>query len=159
MHIRDRRSLCGPVASHQQTAPVQGWERTIEFQLSKGSKTWCRCCEKPCYDLVMGLLTAQESYDGVRHDPQRPIRLPLMAGTHDTASKRSASRVSVDDWIQAGYAILAEEGIKALKVDRLCERLGVTKGSFYWHFEGMPRYAPHSLRRGGTARRGPPQLR
>ena len=63
-----------------------------------------------------------------------------MAGTHDTASKRSASRVSVDDWIQAGYAILAEEGIKALKVDRLCERLGVTKGSFYWHFEGMPRY-------------------
>ena len=63
-----------------------------------------------------------------------------MAGTHGTASKRSASRVSVDDWIQAGYAILAEEGIKALKLDRLCERLGVTKGSFYWHFDGMPRY-------------------
>ena len=30
------------------------------------------------------------------------------------------SRLSVDDWIQAGFAILAEEGIKALKIDRLC---------------------------------------
>ena len=33
------------------------------------------------------------------------------------------SRLSVDDWIQAGFAILAEEGIKALKIDRLCRRL------------------------------------
>ncbi len=36
--------------------------------------------------------------------------------------------------------ILAEEGIKALKIDRLCARLKVTKGSFYWHFNGMPSY-------------------
>ncbi len=50
------------------------------------------------------------------------------------------SRLSVDDWIAAGYAILAEEGIKALKINRLCERLGVTKGSFYWHFTDMPAY-------------------
>lgn len=46
----------------------------------------------------------------------------------------------MDDWIQAGYAILAEEGIKALKIDRLCGRLGVTKGSFYWHFADMASY-------------------
>ena len=48
--------------------------------------------------------------------------------------------MSVDDWIQAGYAILAEEGIKALKIDRLCSRLGVTKGSFYWHFTDIASY-------------------
>jgi AcrR family transcriptional regulator len=36
--------------------------------------------------------------------------------------------------VQAGYTILAEEGVKALKIDGLCRRLGVTKGSFYWHF-------------------------
>jgi AcrR family transcriptional regulator len=52
----------------------------------------------------------------------------------------SNSRLSVDDWVQAGFAILAEEGIKALKLDRLCARLGVTKGSFYWHFTDMPGY-------------------
>jgi AcrR family transcriptional regulator len=48
--------------------------------------------------------------------------------------------LSVDDWIQAGFAILAEEGIKALKIDRLCRSLGVTKGSFYWHFTDIAGY-------------------
>jgi AcrR family transcriptional regulator len=53
---------------------------------------------------------------------------------------RPASRLSVDDWLSAGYSILAEDGIKALKIDRLCARLDVTKGSFYWHFSNMATY-------------------
>lgn len=52
----------------------------------------------------------------------------------------SGNRLSVDDWLRAGYAILAEKGIKSLKIDVLCGRLDVTKGSFYWHFDGMPSY-------------------
>jgi len=63
-----------------------------------------------------------------------------VAGTRGSTGKRLTSRLSVDDWIRVGYVILAEEGLKALKIDRLCERLGVTKGSFYWHFDGMPSY-------------------
>lgn len=59
-----------------------------------------------------------------------------MASSRGTAG----SRLGLDDWIQAGYAILAEDGRTALKIDRLCDRLGVTKGSFYWHFDGMPSY-------------------
>jgi AcrR family transcriptional regulator len=55
-------------------------------------------------------------------------------------AKARSPRLSVDDWIQAGYAILAEEGIKALKIDTLCSRLGVTKGSFYWHFTDIAAY-------------------
>ena len=55
-------------------------------------------------------------------------------------AKARASRLAVDDWIQVGYSVLAEEGIKALKVDRLCSRLGVTKGSFYWHFADIGSY-------------------
>jgi AcrR family transcriptional regulator len=50
------------------------------------------------------------------------------------------NRLSVDDWVQAGFAILAEEGINALKIDRLCRRLSVTKGSFYWHFTDIAAY-------------------
>lgn len=46
----------------------------------------------------------------------------------------------MDDWIQAGYTILAEEGMNALKIDRLCSHLEVAKGSFYWHFSDMPGY-------------------
>ncbi|WP_101948843.1 TetR/AcrR family transcriptional regulator [Mycobacterium sp. 3519A] len=56
------------------------------------------------------------------------------------ADAPTGNRLSVDDWIQAGFAILAEEGIKALKVDRLCRRLEVTKGSFYWHFTDIAGY-------------------
>ena len=53
------------------------------------------------------------------------LRLPLMARPRTPPS----SRLSVDGWIQAGHAILAEEAIKALKMDRLCERLAVTKAA------------------------------
>ncbi len=52
----------------------------------------------------------------------------------------TTSRLTVDDWVQAGFAILAEDGIKALKIDRLCDRLTVTKGSFYWHFTDIAGY-------------------
>jgi AcrR family transcriptional regulator len=57
-----------------------------------------------------------------------------------SARATTNSRLSVDDWVQAGFAILAEEGIKALKIDRLCRRLDVTKGSFYWHFADIAGY-------------------
>lgn len=50
------------------------------------------------------------------------------------------ARLTVDDWLQAGYAIVADEGLNALKLDRLCTRLNVTKGSFYWHFADMAAY-------------------
>lgn len=51
-----------------------------------------------------------------------------------------AARLSVEDWLQAGYTLLAEQGVRALKVERLCEQAGVTRGSFYWHFEDMDSY-------------------
>ncbi|MDT5238437.1 MAG: hypothetical protein QOG79_3598 [Mycobacterium sp.] len=71
-----------------------------------------------------------------------------MASTRGTAG----NRLSVDDWIQAGYAILAAEGMKALKIDRLCDQLGVTKGSFYWHFDGMPSYRTALIQAWGELR-------
>ncbi|SEH89522.1 DNA-binding transcriptional regulator, AcrR family [Mycolicibacterium rutilum] len=50
------------------------------------------------------------------------------------------SRLSADDWITAGYDILAEDGVKGLKLEPLCARAGATKGSFYWHFTDMAAY-------------------
>jgi AcrR family transcriptional regulator len=49
-------------------------------------------------------------------------------------------RLSDEDWIQAGFALLADSGPNALRVDRLCKRMNVTKGSFYWHFADMQAY-------------------
>jgi AcrR family transcriptional regulator len=40
------------------------------------------------------------------------------------------------DWIDAAIEMLAEDNVEALRVDTIAERLGVTKGSFYWHFKG-----------------------
>ena len=57
-----------------------------------------------------------------------------------TPPRGAGRRLSVDDWIQAGFAILADGGPNALRLDELCERLGVTKGSFYWHFADLPAY-------------------
>ncbi len=57
-----------------------------------------------------------------------------------TPPRGAARRLSVDDWIQAGFALLADGGPNALRVDRLCEQLGVTKGSFYWHFADIAAY-------------------
>ncbi|WP_204802530.1 TetR/AcrR family transcriptional regulator [Mycobacterium riyadhense] len=56
------------------------------------------------------------------------------------ATRRKSSWLTVDDWLQAGYALLSEEGLNALKLDRLTARLDVTKGSFYWHFANMAAY-------------------
>jgi len=67
-------------------------------------------------------------------------------------AKARASRPAVDDWIQAGYAVLAEEGIKSLKVDRLCSRLGVTKGGSYWHFTDIASYRMAILDAWGASR-------
>ena len=42
---------------------------------------------------------------------------------------------SREDWIDAAWAALGESGIESVRVERLARRLGVTKGSFYWHFK------------------------
>ncbi len=38
------------------------------------------------------------------------------------------------DWIRAGTVALRHGGVGAVRVEALARELGVTKGSFYWHF-------------------------
>ncbi len=45
-----------------------------------------------------------------------------------------AARLSAEDWAQAALDLVAEQGVAAVAVEPLARRLGVTKGSFYWHF-------------------------
>ncbi|KRG70135.1 TetR/AcrR family transcriptional regulator [Pseudoxanthomonas dokdonensis] len=61
------------------------------------------------------------------------------AGSHAAAGQPAASRprnsrLSADDWAQAALDLIAEQGVAAVAVEPLARRLGVTKGSFYWHF-------------------------
>src|SRR6476619_6224428 len=71
--------------------------------------------------------------------------LPTMA-----PPRGSSGRLTADDWIDAGFAVLADGGPNALRIDALCERLNVTKGSFYWHFTDMPAYRSALVEAWGT---------
>jgi AcrR family transcriptional regulator len=44
------------------------------------------------------------------------------------------------DWLDAGLVLLAEQGAPSVTIERLTERLGLSKGSFYHHFKGMSGY-------------------
>jgi AcrR family transcriptional regulator len=48
------------------------------------------------------------------------------------------------EWLEAGLASLAEDGPNGLRIDRLCRRLNVSKGSFHHHFAGAGDYK-HAL--------------
>lgn len=54
---------------------------------------------------------------------------------NDAAIKTERNgRLSAEDWAQAALDMIAEQGVAAVAVEPLARRLGVTKGSFYWHF-------------------------
>lgn len=47
---------------------------------------------------------------------------------------RMANVLSREDWIDAALRMLLAQGAEAVKVEPVAKALGVTKGSFYWHF-------------------------
>jgi AcrR family transcriptional regulator len=59
-----------------------------------------------------------------------------MAHTGTGAKRRDEPTLTAADWAEAALQLIAEAGLGALTVEALGARLGVTKGSFYWHFKG-----------------------
>lgn len=53
------------------------------------------------------------------------------------AQSAASGRLTVDDWTERALALVMDEGVGAIKINRLCRELGVTKGSFYWHFADL----------------------
>jgi AcrR family transcriptional regulator len=54
--------------------------------------------------------------------------------TRAADSRAQRGRLGRGEWIRAAFHLLAEESIESVRVEPLAKRLGVTKGSFYWHF-------------------------
>jgi AcrR family transcriptional regulator len=46
-------------------------------------------------------------------------------------------RLTARAWIDFALATLAHGGVEALKADVLARKLGVSRGSFYWHFSDL----------------------
>ena len=54
-------------------------------------------------------------------------------------------RLTTERYFAEALALLGELGSQALTIAAMCERLDVTKGSFYHHFGGMPAFCDELL--------------
>lgn len=46
----------------------------------------------------------------------------------------AAGRLGKEAWLAAALEVVARDGGARLRIDTLVQEMGVTKGSFYWHF-------------------------
>jgi AcrR family transcriptional regulator len=56
------------------------------------------------------------------------------------AGIRMADQLSAKDWLDQGLRALAKSGFTALKAEPLAKAMGVSRGSFYWHFADIGAY-------------------
>ena len=68
-----------------------------------------------------------------------------------TQSPPRSGRLSADDWASEALEQIAEQGVASVAVEPLARRLGVTKGSFYWHFPSRDALLQAALERWETA--------
>jgi len=69
----------------------------------------------------------------------------LVFVTLAVSKKKERSTLSAGDWEQQALVLIAEKGIRAVAVEALARRMGVTKGSFYWHFHNRESLLEQSL--------------
>lgn len=50
-------------------------------------------------------------------------------------STKTSDNLTREAWISGAWDMLGETGLDGVRVEPLAKNLGVTKGSFYWHFK------------------------
>jgi AcrR family transcriptional regulator len=78
------------------------------------------------------------------------VNTPAYGKNRAMKKRRTYSRagaLKAEDWVGAARAALAEGGVEAVAIEPLARRLGVTKGSFYWHFKDRRALLEATLRR------------
>ncbi len=71
--------------------------------------------------------------------PLNPIKLKVI--------KIERPRLNAADWELGALEMIADLGLSAVAVEPLAKRLGVTKGSFYWHFSSREALIEATLKR------------
>ena len=61
--------------------------------------------------------------------------------------KSERTTLSAADWERAALDLIAEHGIQAMAIEPLARRMGITKGSFYWHFSNREALLEQALLR------------
>ena len=49
-----------------------------------------------------------------------------------SAKKKRASKA---DWFEVALRVLGDEGVEAVRIERLAQELGIARSGFYWHFK------------------------
>ena len=65
----------------------------------------------------------------------RKVSAPLQRPQRDAGPGDSRGPLTPGDWIASATELLIDHGVDAVRVDALARQLGVTRGSFYWHFK------------------------
>lgn len=65
-------------------------------------------------------------------DPADPAAQVAQAAEAEAPAR---APLTPEAWLAAATDLLEVEGIDAVRVDALARKLGVTRGSFYWHFK------------------------
>src|ERR1700744_3953184 len=55
-------------------------------------------------------------------------------------SRKATEQLSAQDWLHLGLKVLTAQGFTALKAEPLAKAMGVSRGSFYWHFADIAAY-------------------
>jgi AcrR family transcriptional regulator len=74
--------------------------------------------------------------------PLRPALADVNTVVYGTMSQEEimADQLSAKDWLDLGLKTLARRGFTALKAEPLAKAMGVSRGSFYWHFADIGAY-------------------
>ena len=54
--------------------------------------------------------------------------------------KKNAPRLDRNAWLDEALEVVARDGGARLRIDTLVHEMGVTKGSFYWHFKSRDEF-------------------
>jgi AcrR family transcriptional regulator len=61
--------------------------------------------------------------------------------------RNDKATLTAADWEREALELIAEKGVGALAIEPLARRMGITKGSFYWHFTGRESLLEQALLR------------
>ena len=61
-----------------------------------------------------------------------------MPSIGNSTVKPKKQQLNREDWIREALNVLEEQGVDGVKIVVIADRMGVTSGSFYWHFKGLP---------------------
>ncbi len=67
-------------------------------------------------------------------DAPAAVSASVMDASASVVDTSARPALTPENWIEAATEVLVDQGIDHVRVDLLARELGVTRGSFYWHF-------------------------